>query len=697
MDALRNTFLEWLHTTSPDDSCGVHLDTWSPPEASDDSGVHSKRHPSGENRLVSTWSSRRYRESGYHNHHQLQHSTNLGRSAAFTGSYHSIHDAANNEDYDEKRHLRVALRSFVEAAAVGGRASGDLQDRSLSSQRVPLYRTFSPGMREDEEDSEFDSEEGSDVQLGTRGASSRNAAAAAAVSGDAVAGGSPQSAAAHGRRSDDNFSDASMTPLQLSMAFIEARTAAAGTNNSRSIQPTPFVTPVNPETADTPPPTCDASFKFLRRHSSTSADYCVEEDGNDDSNNSSLHVPAGVQTLLRPSLLPVSTSSSPPPHDGGSAADAAHRPPRHLVPLREVLADNLSEDDINVPDASAFASTTAAAAGEDKESDERYEQSAGDDERGADASPRRLSVSMAIALVTANLRTNSRSSSGSGGSNVNADDMSALASAAAATAEEAAEHHEPPTVSTTTITAAAAAAATAALSHLNTPVTAYKKGSMMQYHASLMPDDHVAAHVLPSVAAAAAAVEHGKAPTVTPTTTTLAVAAITPAPASSTRHPLLIPQSHRIAHDITGRSALLRADLHFNAAPSMARLPAYSSAHTPLHPATTLEGLPYVASSLTGAGLSSVPQPFGAYPYQWMMAAEQMGSGVNGIGGGNPSTEGSYSAASGRVSPAAFSHLSSSYGMASTATPATMASLHRSASDGQLYATSAMGRRQVWC
>ncbi|KPI85038.1 hypothetical protein ABL78_5900 [Leptomonas seymouri] len=676
MDALRNTLLEWLLTASPDSTIGANPDVWHRPKSSEVEGALGGHH-AGDNRLASTWSACRHGDMGYPYHHN---NTSFSRSAVFSSNHRSTHDLSN-EEYDEQQHLRVALRSVVRGSTISSRTSADLRDsRNLTPSIQP--DPSSCVMNKGDEGSEFESELGYctprmavlpvsesntegwgvltplDVhrseESDEQGASiisplppSKANAAAAAANGVTVDGTSPKSAAAHYIRSDGDLGDLPISPLKMPTASSHTRWPAA-VDNSGDIRRSSLTTHAECE-APLPPP--DASPKPFSLRSFESADPCVGETDDSSNHNSKCpDVPSRGQKLLRPSILVPPTKLQ----DGCGDDDCQFS--RHLIPLRDVVAESIMEGDLSAsdvplralhPDTGAFG--VAIRVGNNSRRDVQTVEK----ESEAVAATQGLSVSTVIASVAENL---SRSSPRSRKENSRGSNCKSVCTSATTV-----EQQRRPAVSTP-----------ANLSHLNTPDIPRRIVSPLHCPAPLMLDDHVVAHVLPH----AAVVMVEDAPT---TAVTAETATTTTAATSAARLPLLIPQLHCVANGAKRQSLLLRASKRFSAVQPQALSSSSPHMHT--------------LNSLSGVSLGSMPHSFGAYPYQWMMASDPIGGAEISIRGTSPSSDWSHSTALMHdASPAAMSHPPSSCGTVST-----LAFMRRSVSDSQLYATSKAASPQVSC
>lgn len=732
MDALRNTLLELSLTASPCSNAGpANADVWGLPRPSEDDGVLSG-HYTADSRHGSSWKSRRRTDSAQRLTHTQPHrlsaqpNNSFARSAAaYSSSYLSTHDV-DAEGFDDRQHLRAVLRSAVGASDF---SSHNSSPNTRPSRMFPSAMHGRPG-DEEEEDRNLGSDDGVDddecatqfltmlpvsendtedlhsltpLELAHRGVSSDADAALyrptptpptamAAAAGET----SPVSGVAEHA---DAAADLSLRPLKLSMSLLQARRSATGLTPTAVVTGSrrpPLATQVtlppplfSPLSAAEPPP----ATTLLRAHSSFSSGYCVDD------GVISPCVPQRPQPLLRPSPRRVSAEEGveeeeeEKKHMSVSDVSLHALHPELWKPSRGSSADGAT------PTATGLSTAAAAAA-----PDARAGASITDKAMASTAQG--LTVSLTIASVAECLSRSSPTASAAPTTT-----STNTAGAAVTPARTAFPYHLGPAASETVSTP----------SHLSTPVVLRRNVSPLLCSTPLAPDDHAVAHVFLPPAA-----DYSE-PTATATEASGPAAPATDPPhaasnSESPRRPLLIPQPHRGGRDVHGRAVLLRAHRHFGAGPSQWKSANANSA-APLHNpasavagsvgsqrrhATTAESLgvlsdatDLVSSLPANVGLSAVPQPFGAYPYQWMVAADHLGgvsSSHTGGGGGFHSSEGSCSTARRRrASSVAMSHPSSSYGTLSTATPAAVASLQRSVSDGQLYTTCGAVPPQVWC
>jgi hypothetical protein len=738
MDALRNTLLEWSLTASPCSNVGNAPDTWGPPRLSEDEGARSAHGGI-------TWNSRR------HPHHynsgvsqRLHHSPSGGCSAALSASYRSILDT--DEEFDERQHLREALRSatgFRAPLTVSSRASIDMfSSRSTSATSPPCEpSSLQPngkeeGVQKQQQQQQqigacgYDSD--ADMQLVSMLATRENDVVELGVctphhachhledldaslhllpfskapfnasTGATDAEGCPLRETAAPDTSDtgddrhERLAESGCTqgsPFQLSTALLQGRRSASGdsssNNSNAAAKRSTRRSQKDTHLLRLPRPTSSvASSKSFGGHSVTSSGCRVDDDICD--NASSSRVASQGQPLLRPSPFVEPDGS---PHDDGS--EAAHQ----LVSLRDVFVDDVKEEDVSMADVSVCVvnpraeSFTPPDGKNDLWGDTRAGERGGGRERLPSSSTQGLSVSMVIASAATNLSRTSPRKSLSGSNSVSTVESAGKDTAASVVAETVERRWTASTPESPITTAAHTNSKVPP--HLSSPAASRARVSSLQCHVPLVLDDHVVAHIFPL-----------SSETTTTTTTnastedkggvvanTAGAASSDTAAAAAPRHPLLIPQPHRSTKDINGRSVLLRAHRHFSAVPSPTMLQANSNSHSqgPLHHGgTALDSSEHASDPLAGVGLSAVPQPFGAYPYQWMVVADHMRQG------GPYSSESSYSTAfMRRASSSVAMSRTSSCGTASTATPAAVAGLPRSFSDGQLYAASSRGPPQV--
>lgn len=751
MDALRNTLLEWSLTNSPCSNVGAGpgfisapVDIWGTQQRSEDDGAYSG-HLTGETHRTPNWATRRH-----------AHPVSLSRSAAFSSSLRSTHDA-DAEEYDERQHLREALRSAVGASNVSSRASMELRSSRNSSMKEHSHRPVSFAVRHRDEaeaemsgfgsdhdgappfitllpTSENDIEEfGAWTSLQALRADTRNGVLHASrpshavlatsptsvvvlsggTAGDdsdltAEGGGIPQHAAVPGEAGNRNESgessrvkslhdgagakpeEASVSGLRLSTTAFQTCHTVAGdcgggsssSNVCRSQQPS-FAAYKACKNPHTPLPISVPSSESFRLHSSASSGYGVDDER-------SPCLPSRGQQLLRPSFLLDATSVPPSARneDSGNTGNGRHPSSRHLVPLREILDDSVQEDEISMSHVSL----------QPLRADPGVPLTVWEKEKDFGSTMQGISASMANASMASNLpRTSPHTSHAAPTTTI------AVTSVATGAGAEAAMTQQQQRLNASMPASPPHTQIRATTSRLSSPtMTPHTKLSPLHYYTQLEPDDHVVAHVL--VRPADELISHGKesGPVTAQETREVAAAAVAPvaaegeapmaadttrAAAGTVRRPLLIPQPHRSPKDIHGRSVLLRAHRHFSAVQSH-RLQSNSYSHAPVYLRAAPETPEHAPHSLAGVGLSSVPQPFGAYPYQWTVAADQVENG------GHWSGSSSLSTAVLRRASSAMSHLSLSNGTVSTATPAGM---QRSVSDGQLYANSSIFPPQVSC
>lgn len=243
--------------------------------------------------------------------------------------------------------------------------------------------------------------------------------------------------------------------------------------------------------------------------------------------------------------------------------------------------------------------------------------------------------------------------------------------------------------------AAAAPCITSSSSPGSTPVPRAQRYSLL-CPALCSADDHTAAHMLPMAQSHGGEHDAGNAVNaVAASPKTAAAAAHGPAspPSSgkSRRKPLLVPQPRLCAVDLHGNRVLLRAERHLqgenarasHVLHSMPTPHARHAAHNSLCGATRLASVPLAVALAAGdvlesrsvdtdsgarltvrtapLGLCAVPQPYGAYPYQWLLSDPFAGSSgaAGGSGSGSEAAMAAAAAAAWRSASGMPSHGSS--------------------------------------